>query len=175
MLIVIAGVILFLLLLFFIVPLFVKKEYCVSQYISIKKPNTEVFDYVKYLGNQTHYNKWVMADPNVKRVTTGTDATVGFLNAWDSEVKSVGKGEQEITKLVPGERIDSVVRFEKPFKNVARVEMTTETESPGATWLGWIMHGQNEYPMNIMNLFIPGMLGKDMAESLGNLKKIMEK
>jgi hypothetical protein len=28
--------------------------------------------------------------------------------------------------------------------------------------------------MNIMNLFIPGLLGKDMAESLGNLKKVLE-
>ena len=171
---IIAAILTVLLVLIFVVPLFIKKDYHISQFVSVRKPKTEVFAYVKELGNQVYYNKWVMADPNVKRVTSGTDGTVGFRNAWDSEVKSVGKGEQEITKVVPGERVDSTVRFEKPFKNVAQIEMTTETESSGVTRLGWSMHGRNKYPMNIMNLFIPGMLSRDMAESLGNLKAIIE-
>jgi len=37
------------------------------------------------------------------------------------------------------------------------------------------MVGQNKYPMNLMNLIVPGMLGKDMEESLGNLKDVLER
>jgi len=164
-----------LLLLFLALPLFIKKEYTIEQKVVISKPDPVVFDFVKLLGNQTYYNKWVMMDPNVKRTGTGIDGTVGFISAWDSNVRNVGKGEQEITRILQGSQIDSKVRFEKPFKNVADVQMTTKAISAGQTELTWTMCGQNKYPMNIMNLFIPGMLSKDMTESLHNLKSVLEK
>jgi hypothetical protein len=53
--------------------------------------------------------------------------------------------------------------------------MTTIPITAGQTRIIWKMDGQNKYPMNLMNLIIPGMLGKDMAESLGNLKSVLEK
>ncbi|MEJ0081978.1 MAG: hypothetical protein WDM78_13750 [Puia sp.] len=65
--------------------------------------------------------------------------------------------------------------MKKPFKNTARVSMTTIAVTPGQTRVIWKMVGQNKYPMNLMNLILPGMLGKDMSESLGNLKNLLEK
>ncbi len=41
----------------------------------------------------------------------GTDGTVGFVSAWDSPVRDAGKGEQEITKIDDGKRIDYELRF----------------------------------------------------------------
>lgn len=158
-----------------IAALFIKKEYTVEQEIVINKPKQQVFDYIKHLKNQGNYNKWVMMDPNVRRDYKGTDGTVGFVSAWDSDNKNVGKGEQEIKRITEGERIDLEVRFEKPFKNTADVYMATEAESENQTKIRWGMEGKNSYPMNIMNLFIPNMLGKDMQTSLVNLKTILEK
>jgi hypothetical protein len=170
------GVILIvLILLFLVLPLFIPRPYTVEKQVLIERSNISVFDYVKLLGNQDRYNKWVMMDPNVKRTSKGVDGTVGFITYWDSQVKNVGKGEQEITHLDQGTKIDSTVRFEKPFKNTALVTMTTIPVTAGQTRLVWRMDGQNKYPMNLMNLIIPGMLGKDMAESLGNLKSVLEK
>ncbi|MEO6330715.1 MAG: SRPBCC family protein [Ginsengibacter sp.] len=157
-----------------IAALFVKKEYSVEREIIINKPNEDVFNYVKHLKNQDKYNKWVMMDPNVRRNYSGTDGTVGFVSTWDSDNKNVGKGEQEIKKINEGERIDLDVRFEKPFKNTANVYMTTEAISANQTKVKWGMQGKNSYPLNLMNLFVPGILGKDLQTSLTTLKMVLE-
>jgi hypothetical protein len=175
MLSVLGIIVVLLVILFLVLPLFIKKDYTIEQKIVIGKPDPVVFDFVKLLGNQNYYNKWVMMDPNVKRTGTGIDGTVGFVSAWDSNVRNVGKGQQEITQIVQGTRIESKVRFERPFKNLADVHMVTKAITAGQTELTWTMQGQNKYPMNIMNLFIPGLLARDMAESLQNLKSVLEK
>ncbi|MCR8556633.1 SRPBCC family protein [Mucilaginibacter sp. BJC16-A38] len=151
-----------------------KKEYAVQQQAIINKNSREVFDYIKLLKNQRSFNKWAMMDPDAKMDYIGTDGTVGFIYTWDSENKNVGKGEQEIKSISDNTRIDSEVRFEKPFKNVADVFMETKAVSENQTRVTWAMNGKNPYPMNIMNLIIPGMLSKDMGTSLNNLKNIME-
>jgi hypothetical protein len=175
MLTVIGVIIVVLIILFLIVPLFISKQYQVEKEVLIQRSNLSVYDFLKLLGNQVYYNKWVMMDPEVKRTSKGVDGTTGFISYWDSQVKNVGKGEQEITRVDAGTNIDSTVRFEKPFKNTARVSMTTIAVTPGQTRVIWKMAGQNKYPMNLMNLIMPGMLGKDMSESLGNLKNLLEK
>jgi hypothetical protein len=175
MLTAIGIVVILLILLFLIVPIFIANQYQVEKQILIQRSNLSVFDFVKLLGNQTYYNKWVMMDPDVKRTSKGVDGTVGFISYWDSQVKNVGKGEQEIIRVDAGTNVDSTVRFERPFKNTARVTMTTIAVTPGQTRVVWKMVGQNKYPMNLMNLIVPGMLGKDMSESLGNLKNLLEK
>src|SRR5476649_899486 len=83
----------------FIVAIFKPEEYVIEREIVIKRPKADVFNYVKLLKNQDHYSKWVMTDPSMKKSFTGTDGTVGFIYAWDSENKQAGKGEQEIIKL----------------------------------------------------------------------------
>ncbi len=158
-----------------IAALFITKEYTVAREITLNKPKPNVFNYLKYLKNQDNYNKWVMMDPNVRRSFKGTDGTVGFVSTWDSDNKNVGKGEQEIKKIIEGERIDLEVRFEKPFKNTAAVYMTTEALGENQTRVKWGMKGKNPYPMNLMNLFIPNMLGKDLQISLRTLKSVLEK
>lgn len=170
-LLVIVGVVVFLL----IVALFVKKDYTVEREISINKPKQDVFNYVKYIKNQDHYNKWVMMDPNSKREYKGNDGTVGFVASWDSENKKVGKGEQEIKGIAEGDRIDLGLHFIRPFEGKAQAWMITESASEKETKLKWGMTGRSPYPMNLMNLFIDGMLGKDMETSLTNLKAVLEK
>lgn len=158
-----------------IAALFVKKDYTIEQEITINKPKQEVFDYVKYLKNQDNYSKWVMLDPAMKKDFRGTDGTVGFVYAWDSQNKNAGKGEQEISSLKEGQEVNMEVRFERPFKNTANTFITTQAVSPTETKVRWGMRGKNSYPMNLMNVFIPGILGKDLATSLATLKGILEK
>lgn len=168
-------VIIIIVVILLVVALFIKKDYAVEKEVTINKPKEEVFGYVKHLKNQDKYNKWVMMDPNVKRNYTGADGTVGFVSTWDSDNKDVGKGEQEIKKIDEGKRIDLEVRFEKPFKNTANVYMATEALSENQTRLKWVMEGKNSYPLNLMNLFVPGILGKDLQTSLATLKGVLEK
>ena len=158
-----------------IIALFVKKEYSIQREITINKPQQDVFNYVKYLKNQDNYSKWVMTDPAMKKDFRGTDGTVGCVYAWDSKDKNAGKGEQEITKIMEGKRLDIEVRFKKPFEGIATTPIETEAISENETKVKWGMNGKNKYPMNFMNLFMDNMLGSDLETSLTNLKGILEK
>src|SRR4051812_17891546 len=93
------------------------KVYAIEREVTIDKPCKEVFDYIKLIRNSENWSKWVMADPNSKKTSKGTDGTVGFIYGWDSENKNVGQGEQEIIAIKEGERVDYELRFIKPFEN----------------------------------------------------------
>ena len=158
-----------------IIALFIKKEYVIKRKIVINKSSEEVYKYIKFLRNQENYSKWVMADPGMKKEFTGTDGNTGFVYAWDSENKNVGKGEQEIIRLAEGERVDSEIRFIKPFEGIATTSMLIEPASERQTRVIWSMSGKNNYPMNLMIPFMDNLLGKDLQMSLDNLKSILEK
>jgi uncharacterized protein YndB with AHSA1/START domain len=156
-----------------IIALFIKKDYTIERTVVVDKPKETVFNYIRFLRNQDHYSKWVMTDPAMRKSFRGIDGETGFVYAWHGN-KQAGKGEQEIKGIREGERLDVEVRFEKPFKNVARTPMITQATGNNATLVTWRMEGHNSYPMNLMNLFLPGMLGKDMEQSLHTLKGILE-
>jgi uncharacterized protein YndB with AHSA1/START domain len=156
-----------------IVALFIPNESHITREVTIAKPKGEVFAYVSQLKNQNDYSKWAMMDPNMKKSFRGTDGTPGFVSAWEGN-DDVGKGEQEITKVVEGERIDMEIRFEKPFKSKAESFMTTEAMDPAQTKVTWGFNGRQSYPMNFMNLFMDKMIGGDLQTGLNNLKKNLE-
>lgn len=161
---------------FLITALFVPKEYSVTKEVVINKSNSDVFNYLKYLKNQDNFSVWSKADPNMKKEFTGTDATVGFISAWDSDNKDVGKGEQEIIKIDEGKRIDFELRFIKPFEETDYAFFTTEAVDSSTTDVVWGLNGKMTYPMNIMLLFLnmEELLGKDLETGLNNLKNILE-
>ena len=154
----------------------VKSEYAVERSITINKPRQDVFNYVKLLKNQDNYSKWAMLDKNMKKEYTGDDGTVGFISAWDSDHKEVGKGEQEIKKIEDGKRLDFELRFKIPFEVTDYAYMSTE-DAAGGTTVKWGFFGKMPYPMNIMMLFMDmdNMLGKDLEIGLTNLKTVLEK
>ncbi len=160
-----------------IVALFAKKEYTVERTISINLPKQDVFDYVKYLKNQDTYSVWSKIDPQMKKDFRGTDATVGFVSAWDSPVKKAGKGEQEIVKITNGERIDYVLRFYEPMKSTDNAYLQLNSKGESATDVTWGFFGKIKYPVNLMLLFMnmDSMLGKDLEGGLQNLKAELEK
>lgn len=160
-----------------IAALFVKKEYALERSIVVNKPNSTVFEYVKLIKNQNYYSVWNMKDPSAKKEYKGTDGTVGFVASWESNNKEIGKGEQEIIKIVEGERIDLELRFKEPFEATDYAYMSTETVADNQTRVRWGFNGKMPYPMNLMLVFMnmDEMLGKDLAKGLDNLKTNIEK
>lgn len=159
-----------------VVALFTKKDYAVEREIIINKPKQEVFDYIKFLKNQDNYSVWATIDPAMKKEYKGTDGTVGFISAWESKIDDVGKGEQEIMKIIDGERLDFQLRFKIPFEANDDAYMVTETIAENQTKVKWGFKGKMSYPMNFMLLFMnmEKMLGNDLATGLSNLKKVLE-
>lgn len=155
---------------------FVKKEYSVVQEVTINQPKQIVFDYAKLLKNQDEYSVWMKIDPNVEKTYKGTDGMAGFVSAWSSKNEEVGKGEQEITGIKDGERIDYELRFLEPFESKSEAYMTFESLDSAKVKVQWGFNGKMNYPMNLMLLFMDmeGMIGKDLQDGLNNLKVILE-
>jgi hypothetical protein len=160
-----------------IIAAFISEDSIVEREIIINKSRNEVFSYIRYLKNQDYYSKWVMTDPGMKKEFRGTDGTVGFVYAWDSENKNAGKGEQEITKLSDGHSMECEIRFEKPFIGTSYAYFTTESVADEKTKVKWVFAGKLNYMMKIMHLLLnlKKMLGKDIEMSLNDLKSVLEK
>jgi uncharacterized protein YndB with AHSA1/START domain len=156
-----------------ITGLFIDNDYTVEREVTINKPKEQVFTYVKSLKNQNNYSAWALMEPTMKKEFRGTDGTVGFVSTWEGE--DVGKGEQEIKKIVEGERIDYELRFEKPFEAVAQSHMSTEAVSGQQTKVKWGFTGHNSYPKNVMNGVMKWTLGNSLQQGLDSLKGILER
>jgi len=159
-----------------ILAAFSSDQYEIKRDVIINKPVPEVYAFTKIIKNQEHYNKWVMTDPHSRKTLTGRDGTVGFIYAWDSDMKQAGKGEQEIIALTENKSIDCEIRFEKPFKQTSNTRMTTEDAGAGKTKVTWSFYGKRNYMMKVMQLLLrlENALGRDMEKSLGMLKQKME-
>jgi uncharacterized protein YndB with AHSA1/START domain len=168
---ILAGLVVLILLLALIAPTDFKME----RDVIINKPKAEVFAYLKMLKNQDLWSVWSMKDPNMKKDYRGTDGTVGFVSAWDSTDKNVGKGEQEIKKIVEGERIEFELRFEKPMKATNYAFLMALPVNANQTKVTWGFSGKSKRPMNIMSLLMKGMLQKAFDDGLRNLKNNLEK
>lgn len=155
---------------------FMPKNYAVEREITINKPVDSVFNYVKSLKNQNEFSVWANIDPKIKTTYTGTDGSVGSKSAWESDVKEVGVGEQEITKITEGKRIDFALRFKKPMEDTAVGFMSTETVAGNQTKVKWGINGVIPYPMNIMMpmMKMDQMIGNDLQKGLENLKTKLE-
>ena len=156
------------------VAYFTRKAYNVNREAIINAPLQKVFNYVRLLKNQDTYNKWVMADPNMKKNFKGIDGTVGFTYGWNGN-KKAGEGEQEITNIIEGKLVESEIRFVRPFVSIAHATMTVDTHYEDQTRISWSNTSEMKYPLNIMVSMIEKMLEKDMDESLSMLKNILEK
>jgi hypothetical protein len=113
----------------------------------------------------------------MKKTYTGTDGTVGFISAWESDTSDVGAGAQQIKKIAEGVRLDFEIRFKKPFEATDYAYMITESVSDAKTKVKWGFKGSMPYPMNLMLVFMnmEKMLAPDLQNGLENLKGILEK
>jgi len=169
-LLVLAGIV----VLFLLIALLVKKDFSLQKEIVINCLKVEVFNFIKMIRNQEQYSVWVMKDPNIKIVYTGTDGTPGFTSSWESNDKNVGIGEQEIKKIKEVESMEVEIRFKKPFEATNHALTTVTDSANGQTKVTSLFYGRSKFPMNFMNLFMDKLVGKDMHQNLVNLKNKLE-
>lgn len=152
------------------------KKYEVMRSIIIDKPHTGVFDYLKYIKNQDHWSPWKKKDPNMKQEFFGIDGEVGFIAKWEGN-SDVGTGEQEIINIVKNEKIEAVLRFQKPWESMSHAITKVENLGKMQTKVTWGFSGKNKFPMNLLMLFynMDKAAGKDFEEGLKNLKALLEK
>ena len=116
-----------LVMLLLILALFTKKDYAVEREITINRPKNEVFDSLKLVENQVHYNPWIIKYPSEKMEFYGKDGEVGFRHLWNSQITEVGQGEETITRILDGKRIEIELHFIKPFDRWANSWLITDS------------------------------------------------
>jgi len=173
---IILGAIGGLIVLVLLIAAFSKKDFRVERTITVNKPLPEAYDFLTSLKNQDQWSKWTLMDPNMKKEYIGTDKTVGFISKWESPMKQVGEGEQQIKKLIPNQRIESEIRFMKPMKSIANAYFTVAEEGEGRTRVAWGFTSRTPWPFNAFMLFfnMENAVGKDFEEGLGNMKRMIE-
>jgi hypothetical protein len=147
----------------------------IEKSIIIKKSSGFVFDYLKMTRNQDNFSVWNMADPDMKKSHKGTDGTVGFIYNWDSTMKNVGAGEQEITGIEDGKSIDYTIKFFRPMQNTGKIKFQITSLGDKNTSVTWIFDSPSKFPMSLLSPIFKRMLGKDLEKGLINLKGILEK
>lgn len=154
----------------------VSDSFSVEREVTINKPRPEVFAYLRLIKNQSVWGPWFKKEPTMKQEFRGTDGEVGFVASWNGTTDDVGEGEQEITRIVQGERVDTQLRFKRPFESEADAYLTTEDAPDGQTRVRWGFKGSMPRPMNLLLLFLDmdKEIGKDYEEGLATLKSILE-
>jgi len=135
----------------------------------IKKPNAEVFNYVKHIRNQENFGVWFKMDPNIKINEEGTDGTLGYKYSWESE--EVGNGSQIITNIEENKRID-IDLFLMDSTEPAKSFFTTETLGANETKVRWVVDGKSPYPFNLITFCYN--MNTDFEQGVQNLKDVLE-
>jgi uncharacterized protein YndB with AHSA1/START domain len=151
------------------------KDFKVEREITINRPREQVFAYLRSLKNFQNWNPFLKPGCQFKMDYLGTDGQPGFVTVWDGD-KQVGAGEQEITRVIDGERIDFELRFKKPFLATNQGHFAADSAGGSQTRVRWMMTGKSKFPMTVFGLFFGcKMIEKEFDSGLGKLKAILEK
>lgn len=152
------------------------KDFRLEREIMINRPREHVFAYLCSLRNFQDWNPFVKPGCQVKVDYRGTDGQVGFVSAWEGD-KQVGAGEQEITRVVEGQRVEFELRFRRPFVATHQAHFAADPLGESQTRVRWMMRGKSRFPMTLFGLFMncDKMLGKEFDSGLGQLKTLLEK
>ena len=98
------------------------------------------------------------------------------MNGSNKHHPDVGKGEQEIINIDPGNQIDYKLRFLEPWESTSTATMKFSSIDSTTTNVSWDLKGDMPYPMNLVLLFIDmdETVGGDLEKGLNNLKGILE-
>lgn len=150
------------------------KDFKIEKDIVINKPASQVFAYLKMTKNENNWNPWIKKDAKIEQNYKGKDGTVGFVVSWSGN-REVGAGEQEITKITDGKRIDLELRFLKPMKSTNQAYYIIDAVGKNQTRVTWGMVGRTPFPLNLICFFMHNQVKGEFDNGLNNLKMILEK
>lgn len=158
-------------LLLIVIALRPSKFLCVRS-AALGAPPGAVFPLVNNFTRWPEWSPWHKLDPNIKYTYSGPASGVGASVHWAGN-KKAGEGRMTITESVPGDRIATRVEFIKPFASVCVQNFTFEPQSTGGAYVTWSMHGNANFMMKAMGLFMDcdKMAGRAFEEGLANLNR----
>lgn len=159
-------------LIFAILAIMAPKETQLTRSVVINLSQQELYEKLRSLRFSLEWSPWADRDPDQEYSFSGEDGTVGSMYAWKGN-KQVGEGEQEVIQLTPHSRIDTELRFIKPFQSISSSWLELEPLGEQQTKVTWGFHTYNKIPMSIFLIFInmEKSLGGDFEKGLAKLKE----
>ncbi|MDW8550895.1 SRPBCC family protein [Epilithonimonas ginsengisoli] len=170
----IIGVILAIFIAYCAVMMLVVDSKCHNeQSITINAPKEKVWQNVNSMKAFNTWNPWMKYDPNLVVKYKGTAGEVGDGYSWKGN-DDVGEGEQEITAIVPNEKVATSMHFIKPMDDRATSDLLLATEGSG-TKVTWTIDYEIETLFKPMKPMMTWQMNKSFSEGLGKLKELSEK
>ena len=169
---VLLGIIVVLLIIFFVGGMFLPKTYAVNRTAVINAPDSVIYKNIADFNEFYKWNPWAKMEPTAKTSISGPVAQPEHLYNWEG--KETGTGYMKIKSVEPNQMVDIELKFIKPFESLAdtRFDIVKEGEGNKVTWT---MSGENVGTMNKwMGLMMDKMIGKDFESGLKNLKEKSE-
>lgn len=140
---------------------------------SINAPADKIYAIVSDLQRNKEWSPWLAMDPATEVTFAGPNngaAGVGQKMSWVS--KKLGTGSQEVTELVPNERMVSALEF-SGTKASATFALQPDGTATKVTWsLDATLGGVAE---RWFGLLFDRLIGPDLESGLVNLKALAEK
>lgn len=131
-----------------------KKDYDVSRTVVINASREEVFNFVRKLRNQPHWNPWFRRDPEAIKKYKGEDGKLGSSFYWKGNSKA-GEGIQRIVKAKFGRVLETRILFIKPIKVHALTYIGVKELEEEKTKMVWGVRGHLAFPLTIISLLYP--------------------
>lgn len=144
-----------------------------EQTMVINAPKEKVWSYVSTMKSFNGWNPWMKYDPNLKVTFHGTSGEVGDGYHWIGN-DDVGEGEQEITAIVPMQKVATKMHFIKPMNDTATSDLILADDAKG-TKVTWTIDYEVETLYKPMIPMMNHQMDKSYKEGLTNLKNLSEK
>lgn len=170
---IIGGIVLLLVVYSVIAILFFDTHYHAEKTVVINAPHDKVWQQVNSMKTINDWNPWKKMDKNLKENYKGNSGEVGDYYHWNGN-DDVGEGEQEITAVVPMEKVSSKMHFIRPFEDDATSDIVLKPEN-NTTKVTWGIDFELETMMKPMKPMMDYQMNKSIDEGLANLKTLTEK
>lgn len=144
-----------------------------EQSILINAPKEKVWEKVNSTKAINLWNPWMKYDPNITITYRGTSGEIGDAYHWKGN-DDVGEGEQEITAIVPMEKVSTKMHFIKPMEDTATSDVILTTEN-GGTKVTWTIDFEINTYFKPMKPCMNWQMNKSFSEGLEKLKELSEK
>lgn len=140
--------------------------------INIDAPTSRVRDVLADYETWPSWSPWLIMEPDSKLTYKGTAGELGHGYDWSGD--KVGAGGMTTTAL-DANRMESDLRFLKPFKSQADVAFDFESVGDNETKVTWYMDSSLPFFMFFMVNKMKAMIGMDYDRGLRMLKDYVEK
>lgn len=153
----------------FVLPQNVK----VARSVVVETSPEHVFSLLSTYETFNSWSPWAKRDPNTKYTFEGPSHGVGARMRWESDHPNVGNGMQEITAIVPNERIEVFLDFGDMGQSDAYYLIKDHADGAQLTWGFSTDMGYNPIS-RYMGLMMDTWIGADYEQGLADFKKFAE-